>query len=275
MCRMVAVHANLSTRMTGSMLSAPHSLVTQSCSDAEEGLCHQDGWGIGYYEDGQPRRVRSAKAALGDPRYQECAESLVSPTLLAHVRRASAGSVAEQNSHPFVHGRWMFAHNGDMVGFSFGRERLLALLPERWRRGIEGDTDSEHAFRLVLARLERAAGSLDQPVDARFAAEEMAAAIRHLADLFPGDGTELSKFNFLLTDGRILLASRWGHSLSWLERRTAEAPIADGPVERRAVYHALIVASEPTSPEPWTELPERSLLYVNPDLTHAILPIAS
>src|SRR5581483_11165716 len=125
MCRMIAVHANAPTRVAGSLLLAPHSLTTQSCSDVEEGLCHQDGWGIGYYVDGQPRRVRSAKAALGDPQYKEKAESLASSTLLGHVRRASAGSVAVRNSHPFVRGRWMFAHNGTLQGFDLGRQRLL------------------------------------------------------------------------------------------------------------------------------------------------------
>ncbi len=79
--------------------------------------------------------------------------------------------------------------------------------------------------------------------------------------------------NFVLTDGRMMVASRWGHTLSWLERPAADAPIADGPVSKQAMYHAVIVASEPTSPEPWKEVPERSLFVVNADLTHTMLPI--
>src|SRR6266849_5924094 len=176
MCRMFAVHASSPTKAAGSLLSAPHSLVTQSCSDVEEGFCHQDGWGIGYYVEGQPRRVRSAKAAPGDPQYKECVEALASSTLLAHVRRASAGSVAVRNSHPFIYGRWLFAHNGTLTGFAEGRGRLLAAIPMHLWDGIEGDTDSEHAFRLVLARLEKATGSLDGSIDAQLAAREMAAA---------------------------------------------------------------------------------------------------
>jgi predicted glutamine amidotransferase len=273
MCRMFIVHASAATRVTGSLLSAPHSLVTQSCSDVEEGVCHQDGWGIGYYVEGQPRRVRSTKAAPGDPQYREHAEALASTTVLGHARRASAGSVAVRNSHPFLFGQWMFAHNGTLAGFAAGRDRLLEAVPHHLRQGIEGETDSEHAFRFVLARLERAAGSLDVPIDAGLAAREMAAAIRQLAELFPSDATEPSKFNFLLTDGRILLASRWGHSLSWLERRTGAAPIADGPVDRESASHAIAVASEPTSSEPWQELAERTLLVVDANLRTTMLPI--
>ncbi len=272
MCRMFVVHANAPTRATGSLLTAPHSLTTQSCADVEEGLCHQDGWGVGYFVDGQPRRVRSTRAASGDPRYNEAAQTLAATTLLGHVRRASAGSVAERNCHPFVCGRWLFAHNGTLQEFDARKARLLAAIPEHLRHGIEGDTDSEHAFRFILGRLERAAGSLEGHMDAGLAAREMAAAIRQLVELFP-DSTEPTKCNFLLTDGRILLVSRWGNTLSWLERSRPEPPIDDGPVDQRATYHAIVLASEPTSPEAWKEVPDRALMVVDADLKYTIWPI--
>src|SRR3954468_3914242 len=117
MCRLFALHANRPTRVTTSLLSAPHALQKQSGCD-RPGHCHESGWGVGYYVEGQPVRVRSAQSSRVDPGYPALAESLAAATVLAHVRDASMGGVAERNSHPFVYGRWLFAHNGTLFGFS-------------------------------------------------------------------------------------------------------------------------------------------------------------
>ena len=262
MCRLFAVRASRPTRFGGSLLSAPHSLVTQSCCDREEKACHQDGWGIGYYEDGEVRRVRSTKAAAGDPEYKKLAESVAAQTLVAHVRRASSGSIAIQNSHPFTSGRWAFAHNGNLGGFAAGRDQLLSQIPSQLRDRIEGQTDSEHAFFFVLAAVEKATGTLDRIRDPRAAARAMAGAIDELSRLFPGNDKEPSQFNFVLTDGQTLLASRWGHSLSWLTRHGTSSGSPDEPMDGAT---AVVVASEPTSSERWQEVPERALLWVAPD----------
>lgn len=269
-CRLFAFRASHPTRVAGSLLSAPHSLIAQSCCDTEEGACHEHGWGIGHYDGDQPCRVRSTRAAAADPTYRQQAESVASSTLVAHVRRASASSVAERNTHPFVHGRWMFAHNGDLAGFGAGRERLLGLVPPHLQQAIEGETDSEHAFALILAGLGQAAGSLDSPVNADTAGRVLADAVRTLDGLFPGSAAHPTKMNFLLTDGQILLACRWGHSLSWVERRGSPAGLSDGPAKRTPEYRAIAVASEPTSSEPWSSFADRSLLCVQPNLSHTV-----
>ena len=68
----------------------------------------------------------------------------------------------------------------------------------------------------------------------------------------------------MLTDGRVLAASRWGHTLFRAERRGAPAPGEDGPLEAAPDYRAVAVASEPTSPdEAWAEVPERTVLVVD------------
>jgi hypothetical protein len=126
-------------------VSAPHALQRQSCCD-RRGQCHDSGWGLGHYEGGRPHVVRSALPAGGDPRFAERAAAVASDTLLAHVRKASAGSVAERNWHPFAHGRWLFAHNGTLTGFADDPGRLRALLPAPLRAAVREETDSEHAF---------------------------------------------------------------------------------------------------------------------------------
>src|SRR5438105_385734 len=128
MCRLFALRARQPLPVKEALVLAPRSLLHQSCCDAQKEK-HDNGWGIGYFTDGQVHRVRSPLAADQDPRYRELAATLVSATVLAHVRQASVGSVAERNSHPFLHGNWLFAHNGTLYGFGTAPQKLRELIP--------------------------------------------------------------------------------------------------------------------------------------------------
>lgn len=272
MCRMFALRANQPTRVENSLLAAAHSLQRQSSCDLR-GRCHDSGWGIGYYVEGQPRRVRSTVPAGQDPRFRETAGSLTAATVLAHVRLASSGSVAERNTHPFIHGRWTFAHNGTLAGFGANPERLRSLIPVHLLQAIEGATDSEHAFLFLLGQLEKQTGSLSAPASAEVVARTMGETVRQLADLFPAEGEDQSQFNFVLTDGRLMAASRWGHTLYWLRRQGTLPVAADRPVEASAEYHSVAVASEPTTAEAWEEIPDGSVLLLHPDLKSDLMPM--
>ncbi len=267
MCRLFALRANQPTRARAALVTAEHSLLRQSCGD-RRGECHADGWGIGYFRDGQPLVTRSIRPTATDPAYRALAEDLAATTLLAHVRQASAGGVAERNCHPFRHGRWLFAHNGTLQGFTTDPERLRRLIPAHLRGFVRGETDSEHAFYYVLGLLEQATGAAEAPPEPETVRSVLGEAVARLAELFPGSEAEPTRLNFVLTDGRILAASRWGHTLYRAERRGAAAPDGDGPVNGAADYRAVVLASEPTSrDEAWSEVPDRSLVLVNPDLS--------
>ncbi len=56
---------------------------------------------------------------------------------IAHVRQATHGEVAIENTHPFVKGEWAFAHNGVFSSSESMRVALLGLVK------FEGGTDSE------------------------------------------------------------------------------------------------------------------------------------
>jgi glutamine amidotransferase len=255
-CRLFAFRATHPTSARAALLTSAHSLLRQSCGD-RRGECHGDGWGVGHSLGREPTVTRSALPAGADPLYRRVAEEVAATTLLAHVRQASAGGVAERNCHPFRHGRWLFAHNGTLQGFSVNPERLRRLVPDPLRGSIAGETDSEHAFYFVL-------GLLGQEADADAVGRVLAEAVARLAELFPGSAAGPTRINSVLTDGRVLAASRWGHTLFRAERRGAPAPGEDGPLEAAPDYRAVAVASEPTSPdEAWAEVPERTVLVVD------------
>jgi glutamine amidotransferase len=213
-------------------------------------------------------RERVAAAAQQDPRYRAAAAALCASTVLAHVRRASVGGVSERNTHPFVHGPWLFAHNGTLQGFAADKDRLRRLIPADLLRCVQGDTDSEHLFYYLLGRLGPVTAAADT------VAEVVRDSLRRLAGLFLGDEATPTQLNLVLTDGETLVATRWGHTLFWLERRGAVA--ADGPAEPSPAYHALAVASEPTTAEAgWAEVPDKCVLLIRPDLSHALTPITT
>lgn len=105
---------------------------------------HADGWGIVYYDDkGRPAYAgRSTRDALDDPLYDQAVGELrkIRPKgpLLAHVRKASAGALSIDNTHPFTHGRWSFCHNGTVWGFA-----------------PEGQSDSRALFAALMTNIER------------------------------------------------------------------------------------------------------------------------
>jgi glutamine amidotransferase len=192
---------------------------------------------------------------------------------VAHVRLASVGSNAEHNSHPFRHGRWLFAHNGTLFGFARDPEPLRASLPPRWRASVQGDTDSEHLFHLFLARLAERTGPLLGGDDADEVCRALGETLEQAARLYPGEGDEHSQLNVVVTDGRLLLAARWGHTLYRVERRGKNPGWLDRPTAESWDYHAVAVASEPTSDERWAEVPEQTLLCVRPDLTSQMVSV--
>jgi predicted glutamine amidotransferase len=204
------------------------------------------------------------QAAFSDLRFDELAKSVVTSALVAHVRQASVGSTALVNTHPFVHGRWVFVHNGTLQDFAARKAPLLAAIPDDLRQMIHGDTDSEHVFLFWLSQLRAAAGGLDKPVGVDTITAAFRQTIRLLDRWFPAHNGEESKFNIIVTDGRLLAATRWGHSLSCRERpRRGITGGSDRPLHATDTFRAVCIASEATDGDSWREVPDRSLLVVD------------
>jgi len=108
---------------------------------------HRDGWGIAAYRAGKPYYLgRNTRPAFVDPSYNEAIDAAgrIPPPnmLIAHVRAASSGGVSLENTHPFIIGELVFAHNGTVKG-----------LPEDPQNRAKGQTDSELLAFLVADRL--------------------------------------------------------------------------------------------------------------------------
>lgn len=264
MCRMYGFLATDRTRLDCSLVLAQNALQTQSDRD-QRGLRNADGWGIAHWDELGPSILKSTQPAFADSQFEHTASEISSQSVIAHVRAATVGKVAEENTHPFHHGPWAFAHNGTISGFEHVRTRLNI-------GGFStpgGDTDSELAFLWILNRMKDYGLSPEEPApDLDSLVDLLTDSVLDLVRIgIQAGNDEKPKLNFMLSDGKHLVASRFGNSLYWTFRRgvrdcavcgTDHCPTADSS------YQAAVIASAPITDEDWMEVPEGTVLGIEP-----------
>ncbi|MET0385837.1 MAG: class II glutamine amidotransferase [Polyangiales bacterium] len=179
---------------------------------------HADGWGLALYDGMFARLFLEEHPAYSSPLARFLRENpILAQLAVAHVRKMTRGTAAIENTHPFVrvvNGRHIvFAHNGTLPHV---RERPLR------HESTLGNTDSEHAFCVILEELRERFGPVypDEP--------------QRLGDMLFEVGNALGQdgvFNFLYADGRHLFA-RCGDSLYATVRRAPfrEVTLVDAEV---------------------------------------------
>ncbi|MGP6170064.1 class II glutamine amidotransferase [Microbacterium sp. A204] len=129
-------------------LSSADALGPESITQfAELSRLHADGWGTAW------RRDTGAIRSTGDRRPPQSARHLIEQSAnpasarIIYLRFASTGAPASRaNSQPFRRHGAAFQHNGLIAP----RDRALALLSTDERSELQGTTDSEVYFALVL-----------------------------------------------------------------------------------------------------------------------------
>ncbi|WP_054311920.1 class II glutamine amidotransferase [Mesorhizobium sp. 1M-11] len=135
------------------IVSAPcHSLIAQShCAQEAKSPTNGDGFGLAWYGGRtEPGLYRDILPAWSDPNLKSLCRQIRAGLFLAHVRASTGGATSRANCHPFVSGRWSFMHNGQIGGFDRIRRALEAALPDALYDQIEGTTDSELFFFLMI-----------------------------------------------------------------------------------------------------------------------------
>ena len=246
MCQLLGMNANTPTDLVFSF--------TGFSKRAEE---HKDGFGIAFFEDAGVRLFVDAQSAALSPVAEMVRHYPIrSSNVIAHIRKATQGRVALQNTHPFqreLWGRyWAFAHNGDLKNYA---PRLHGAF-----RPV-GDTDSEHAFCWLMQELAKAHAGVPSVA-------ELTATLAELVPCVASHGT----FNFMLSNGQAL----WAHcstKLHYLVRqhpfRTAHLQDEDMSVDFAQVAkpsdRVAVVVTEPlTANEAWLAFaPGELRVFVN------------
>jgi glutamine amidotransferase len=244
MCRHLA-YVGPPVSLKSLLIDPPYGLYRQAWAPRMQrhGTVNADGFGIGWYASGDPvpARYRRAVPIWGDPSLLDLARVTRSSAVLAAVRDATVGTaLGEAAAAPFASGSWLFSHNGLLAGWPASAAGLARVEP---LLALEAMTDSAFLWALVVDRL-RSGTAPDVALAATIEAVEAAG----------GTG----RFNFLLTDGRSIVATTAGDTL-WYRR-------ADGGVT---------VASEPCDDDSgWTEVPDRQLLTAAPSQV-TVRPLSS
>ena len=264
MCRLFGFRSVIPSQVHRSLLAAENALGVQS-SD------HPDGWGVAFFIDGAPHVTRSPLTAVGDALFHRLSGVVSSQTVLAHVRKATRGPKTVFNCHPFQHGRWVFAHNGDIGTFDVCRERLTAEVAPRLRRFILGETDSEVVFFIFLSQL-----ALIRPLAEGHDVEEALAALRatvRSVRSITDTGEKPATLTLMATDGELLIATQGGRELHLFTHKTrcsdrdscpslsaaCEAPSPEGT----PVNH-FVLSSEPLQGESvWSALAPGDMVGVD------------
>ncbi|ADB34176.1 glutamine amidotransferase class-II [Kribbella flavida DSM 17836] len=247
MCRHLA-YLGPPVTLASLVLDPPHSLYEQSWTPWDMrggGSVNADGFGLGWYVDGEPVRYRRNVPIWADESLPGLARSVRSGAVLAAVRNGTVGMpLMETAVAPFHRDQWFFSHNGRISGWPGSVAKLAETLPVTDLLTMGAPVDSALLWTLILRRLD----------DGVPAAEAVAGVVLDVAAAAPE-----SRLNVLLTDGEQLVATTWTHSL-WV-RQAAES---------------LTVSSEPWARDDpsWQPVPDHSLLTATKNEC-AVTPLAA
>ena len=240
-------------------------------------------WDPQSHRADEPFVYRTTTLPSFDRNLRELGRKLEPSCLIAHVRGVTYGErevVSLSNLHPFRFpgAKVSLAHNGHLREFRRMRYDLVDHIRPELAQWIEGTTDSEWIYALVLSLLDDPHGLPDtgELVDAT------AAALRLLREIRTRNGIDTSSpVNLVLTTGEALIATRFSFDYGWYpdqdsmletdlpyvslwytaggryEDRNGESAMVGGDAVR-----SLLIASEPLTLDvsTWLEVPEYSML---------------
>lgn len=239
------------------LLSKPeHSLIVQSYQPREmtSGTVNADGYGIAWYHaqrETDPFIYKSLLPIWNDINLPQLSRYIETGCAIANIRSATAGQAINlSNCQPFAYKHLLFTHNGSIKNFGQTLYRPIRnKLGDAAYHAIEGTTDSEHMFGLLIDELQ---GAPDITLE-----KALHSTLMELTQLAQFHQVSLSA-NIIVSDGHRMVASRYAlgvsvPSLYWLR---------DDPTFPNAV----IIASEPLFAGNWHTFPEQSIITVGENL---------
>lgn len=271
------------------LIKPKNSLVHQSygAEEMSEPL-NGDGFGLGWYAhelSERPGLFRSITPAWNNNNLIYNAPLMQTGCLFAHIRAASVGGVSESNSHPFHYDQFLMMHNGVIPKFKRIKRKLLSLLNDGLFLWIQGQTDSEHVFALLMQNAYELRG--DGPP---LTTKQIQACFQKTFDTVQqlkeeaGIGDEVSTFNMMVTDGHRIVGTRYS-SMPEDQSRTLyysagtrfetvngkSRMVKDGEETK-----AVLIVSEKLSDnkEDWTPIPSNHFVAVTTKLEVKLSPMS-
>ena len=240
-------------------------------------------WDLTSRRPEDPFAYRATTLPLFDRNLRSLSSKLAPTCLVAHVRGVTYSDeavVADTNLHPFhfAGARVVLAHNGHLRQFPRMRYALVEHVRPELAQRIEGTTDSEWIYALVLSQLDDPFGL---PETGELA-DATADALRILRKVRVAHCIDTSSpVNLCVSTGRAVVATRFSFDYGWYppedEMLETDLPfvslwyaLGGEYVERDGDWQmtagdpprSVIIASEPltTDQSSWLEVPEYSML---------------
>ena len=245
--------------------------------------CGVAAWSSSFAEPEAPLVYRDATLPMYDRNLMSLAGQLPGECVLAHVRGTDymsrgRSTVGRAEVHPFHYdgATAVLAHNGTLARFGEMKFDLLDHIRPEVARRIQGVTDSEWLYALLLSQL-------DDP-SARVPAEVLGRAVTRTLEIVRDVRTKrgidvASAANLFVADGRNLVVTRFVfdfgcyedtitpfdafyHSLWYTAGRDYGVHEGEWRMAAGTARTAVLVASEPLTADSstWVEVPEYTLL---------------
>ena len=277
------------------LLYQPDSaLVKQSYMPQMLNLLNLAGFGIKAWERDsadadRPYSYASTSLPMYDRNLKALAEKIRPSCVLAHVRGvhfSTDGIISQQNVHPFQFPgcRIALAHNGDLQRMREMKPVLLEHVRPEFARMIEGTTDSEWIYALLVSHLEDP-GRYATASEIAQAVEKTLAVIRQARAKLGIDGW--SPVNLFITTGKQLAAVRYCFDFGCY-RTDDPALVSEASYTYYSLWYtsgreyglyegewkmiggadtadSIMIASEPLTRDvsTWLEVPEYSMIFAD------------
>ena len=287
MCRVVA-YLGEPVPVDVLLYASDSSLVRQAYSPRMLHLLNLAGcgvatWSSSFVESGAPLVYRDATLPMYDRNLMSLARKLTGECVLAHVRGTDymsrgAARVGRAQVHPFHYEGVdvVLAHNGTLARFDEMKFDLLDHIDPDIAGRIEGTTDSEWLYAVLLSQLDdpsrpRSARDLRRAVTGtleivRDVRRKRGIDVASAANLFVADGANLVVtrfvFDFGCYDGPIGPSDLFYQSLWYTAGRDYGLHDGEWRMAAGVERDAILVASEPLTEDSstWVEVPEYTLL---------------
>ncbi len=193
--------------------SSTSSSSSSSSSSSEELACES----VVLRRRADPCVFTSITPAWNNINLRRLSEKIRSHTFFAHVRAATPGLItSETNSHPFQYKQFMFMHNGGVARWDHIKRTLLFSIRPKFFTAIQGSTDSELVFYLILNEIENIIAAQSVPLNetAEIYKKAIIATIHLLVRSIdaarpPPANNEATLLNLAFTDGDIVCCTKF------------------------------------------------------------------
>ncbi|ACC80257.1 ergothioneine biosynthesis protein EgtC [Nostoc punctiforme] len=254
MCRLLA-YLGSPVSLEHLLYKPEHSLIVQSYKPREmtSGAVNADGFGVGWYhsqKDIEPFTYKNTLPIWNDINLLSLSRYIESKCVLAYVRSATSEQAVDfANCQPFKHQQQLFIHDGRIENFHKTLHRKIrSTLTQDFYEKINGNTDSEHIFALLLSQ-----SQINKHRPPEYALRTTLLTLLEMAKRYQVEAS----INVIFSDGHRLIASRFA--------TTSLAPSLYWVRDDPTFSNSVIIASEPLFIGNWNAFPENSIITVGAD----------